>query len=57
MPLLAICRQLKLSEAQLSKIILSWRFIGDLLGKFAGPFMKIAVSLDKNVLSPLATIV
>ena len=48
---------IKLSEAQLSKIILSWRFLGVLLGKFAGPLIKIAVSLDENVLSQLATIV
>ena len=38
----------------MSKIIQSGRFLSALLGKFAGPFMKV-VSLNKNVLAPLAT--
>ena len=46
---------IKLSKAQLSKIIQSGGFLGALLGKFASPLVRIAVSLAKNVLSPLAT--
>ena len=46
---------IKLSKAQLSKIIQSGGFLGALLGKFANPLIRIAVSLAKNVLSPLAT--
>ena len=34
---------IKLSEAQLSKIIQSGGFLGALLGKLAGPLMKVAV--------------
>ena len=41
---------LKLSKAQISKIIQSGRFLGSLLSKIAGPLMKIAVPLTKNVL-------
>ena len=44
---------LKLSEAQISKIIQSGGFLGLLLSKLAGPLMKIAVPLVKNVLAPL----
>ena len=43
----------KLSKAQISKIIQSEGFIGLLLSKLAGPLMKIAVPLAKNVLAPL----
>ena len=43
---------LKLSKAQISKIIQSGGFIGSLLSKLAGPLMKIAVLLAKNVLAP-----
>ena len=35
---------LKLSKAQISKIIQSGRFLGSLLSKLAGPLMKVAVS-------------
>ena len=45
---------LKLSKAQISKIIQSGRFLGSLLSKLAGPLMKVAISLAKNVLAPLA---
>ena len=42
----------KLSKAQISKIIQSGRFLGLLLSKLAGPLMKVAISLVKNVLAP-----
>ena len=41
---------LKLSNAQISKIIQSGGFLGSLLSKFAGP---LAIPLAKNVLAPL----
>ena len=44
---------IKLSKIQLSKIIQSGGFLGNLLGKLAGPLMKIAMPLAKNVLAPL----
>ena len=44
---------LELSEAQISKISQSGEFLGSLLSKLAGPLMKMAVSLAKNVLAPL----
>ena len=44
---------LKLSKAQISKIIQSGGSLGSLLSKIAGPLMKIAVPLAKNVLAPL----
>ena len=44
---------LKLSKAQISKIIQSGGFLGSLLSKLAGPLMKIAVPFAKNVLAPL----
>ena len=44
---------LKLSKAQISKIIQSGGFLGSLFSKLAGPLMKIAVPLAKNVLAPL----
>ena len=44
---------LKLSKAQISKIIQSGGFLGSLLSKLAGPLMKAAISLVKNVLAPL----
>ena len=44
---------LKLSRAQISKIIQSGGFLGSLLSKLAGPLMKVAISLAKNVLAPL----
>ena len=39
---------IKLSKAQLSKIFQSVECLGALLGKFAGPLMKVAVPLAKN---------
>ena len=44
---------LKLSKTQIVKIIQSGGFLGSLLSKLAGPLMKIAVPLAKNVLAPL----
>ena len=44
---------IKLSKTQLSKMIQSGGFLGKLLGKLAGPLMKVAMPLAKNVLSPL----
>ena len=44
---------LKLSRVQNSKMIQYGRFLGSLLSKLAGPLMKIAVPLAKNVLAPL----
>ena len=44
---------LKLSKAQISKIIQSGGFLGSLLSKLTGPLMKIAIPLAKNVLAPL----
>ena len=44
---------LKLSKAQISKIIQSEGFLGSLLIKLAGPLMKIAIPLAKIVLAPL----
>ena len=44
---------IKLSKPQLSKMIQSGGFLGNLLGKLAGPLMKVALPLPKNVLAPL----
>ena len=44
---------LKLSRAQILKIIQSGGFLGSLLSKLAGPLMKVAVPWGKNVLTPL----
>ena len=44
---------IKLSKAQISKIIQSGGFLGSLLSKLAGPLMKVAVPLAKNILAPL----
>ena len=44
---------IKLSKAQISKIIQSIGFLGSLLSKLAGPLMKVAVPLAKNILAPL----
>ena len=41
---------LKLSKAHISKIIQSGGFLRSLLIKLAGPLMKVAISLAKNVL-------
>ena len=44
---------IKLSKAQKKKIIQSGGFLGKLLSKLAGPLMKVALPLAKNVLAPL----
>ena len=46
---------LKLSKAQISKIIKSEEFLGSLLSKLVGPLVKVAIPLAKNVLAPLGT--
>ena len=48
-----LATDIKLSKAQLKKIIQSGRYLGKLLSKLAGPLMKVAMSLAKNVLAPL----
>ena len=45
--------ELKLSRAQISKIIESGGFLGPLLSKLACQLMKVAIPLPKNVLAPL----
>ena len=44
---------IKLSKAQISKIIQYGGFLGVLLSKIAGPLIKVAVPLKKNLLAPL----
>ena len=44
---------IKLSKTQIKKTIQSGGFLGKLLSKLAGPLMKVALSLAKNVLAPL----
>ena len=48
-----ILTDLKLCRAQISKWIQSGGFLGSLLSKLAGPLMKVAISLAKNVLASL----
>ena len=43
---------LKLSKAQISRIIQPGWFLGSLLSKLAGPLMKVAVPAAKNILAP-----
>ena len=47
---------IKLNKAQIKKIIQSGGFLGKLLSKLAGPLMKVALPLAKNVLAPLGLI-
>ena len=44
---------IKLSRAQISKVIQYGGFLKSLLSKLAGPLIKVAVLLAKNVLAPL----
>ena len=48
-----LSRDVKFSKTQLLKMMQSGGFLGNLLSKLAGPLMKVAMSLAKNVLSPL----
>ena len=48
-----ISTNLKLSKAQISKMIQSGGFLGSLSSKLAAPLMKVAIPLAKNVLAPL----
>ena len=44
---------IKLSKAQIKKLIQSGGFLGKLLSKLAGPLMKVTLPLAKNVLATL----
>ena len=44
---------IKLNKAQIKKLIQSGGFLGKLLSKLAGPLMKVALPLAKNVLASL----
>ena len=44
---------IKLSKAQITKIIQSAGFLGSLLSKLAGPLMKVVVPVAKKILAPL----
>ena len=48
-----LATDIKLSKAQIKKLIQSGRFLGKLLSKLVGPLMKVALPLAKNVLAPL----
>ena len=48
-----ISTDIKFSKAQLKKLIQSVGLLGKLLSKLAGPLMKVAMPLAKNVLAPL----
>ena len=44
---------INLSKTQIKKIIQSGGFLGSLLGKIAGPLIKVAMPSARNVLAPL----
>ena len=48
-----LASDIKLSKAQIKKLIQSGGFLGKLLSKLVGPLMKVALPLAKNVLAPL----
>ena len=48
-----LATDIKLSKAQIKKLIQSGGFLGKLLSKLATPLMKVAITLAKNVLAPL----
>ena len=52
----SLATDIKSSKAQIKKLIQSGGFLGKLLSKLAGPLMKIAKPLAKNVLAPLGLI-
>ena len=48
-----LSRDVKFSKTRLLKMMQSGGFLGNLLSKLAGPLMKVAMPLAKNVLAPL----
>ena len=48
-----LATDIKLRKVQIKKIIQSGYVLGKLLSKLAGPLMKVALPLAKNVLAPL----
>ena len=48
-----LATDIKLSKAQIRKLIQSGGFLGKLLSRLAGLLMKVAMPLAKNVLAPL----
>ena len=48
-----LATDIRLSKSQIKKLIQSGGFLGKLLSKLAGPLMKVAMPLAKNVLPPL----
>ena len=48
-----LATDIKLRKAQIKKLIQSGGVLGQLLSKLAGPLMKVALPLAKNVLAPL----
>ena len=48
-----LATDIKLSKAQIKELIQSGGFLDKLLSKLAGPLMKVALPLAKNVLAPL----
>ena len=48
-----LATDIKLSRTQIKKLIQSGGFLGKLLSKLAGPLIKVAMPLAKNVLAPL----
>ena len=48
-----MANDIKLSKAQIKKLIQSGGFLGKLLSKLAGPLMRVTMPLAKNVLAPL----
>ena len=48
-----LATDIKLSKAQIKKLIQLGGFLGKLLSELAGPLMKVALPLAKNVLVPL----
>ena len=51
-----LATDIKLNIAQIKKLIKSDGFLGNLLSKLAGPLMKVALPLAKNILAPLGLI-
>ena len=51
-----LATDIKLSKAEIKKLIQSGGFLGKLLSTLAGPLMKVAMAVAKNVLAPLGLI-